>query len=247
MGELDYEVMRHAFAAYKELGCLCDESVYQHRLAQLLSGAGIEAEREIAVTLRFRDYVKQLYLDLVVNRQTIYELKTVSLLTAAHRAQLLNYLFLANATRGKLVNFRPASVESEFVNALLDCEVRRQFDADASQWSGPEEFRRMVIELVTDWGTGLDHNLYHQAIVGCLGGEETVTRQIPMQADGLPLGNQRFHLLRDDAAFQITTFQENLGASYRKHIERLVQPSPLREFHWVNIARHQLSFVSIAI
>lgn len=247
MADLDYEVMSRVFATQKELGCLCDESVYQARLAQVLNKAGIQAQRELAVTLRFRDYHKQLYLDLVVNRSAIYELKTVAVLTPAHRAQLLNYLFLTEATRGKLLNFRPPSIESEYVNATLDASERRRFECDMTLWSGPESFREMVSDLVNDWGTGLESSLYHQAIVHCLGGEEVVTRQIPMRMDDGPLGNQRFHLLRDDAAFQLTTFQEPLGTNQALQFKKLVSPSRLRELHWVNIARHRLSFISVKL
>ena len=68
----------------------------------------------------FRTFIKPLLLDLVVNRRGIYELKTVSALTPAHFAQLLNFLFLTNAARAKLINFRRASVESQFVNSALE-------------------------------------------------------------------------------------------------------------------------------
>ena len=245
MAALDYEVMRHVFAAHQELGCLCDESVYHARLAHLLTADGFEVECEVPVTLAFRTFIKPLFLDLVVNRRGIYELKTVSALTPAHFAQLLNYLFLTNATRGKLINFRPASVESQFVNSALDDAQRRRFDIEARDWRGPDQFRQMVAELVADWGTGLDPSLYTQAVVHCLGGEEAVTRQIPMQLAGVALGNQRFHLADADAAFHITTFQDELGAHHPLQLRKLAAPSPLKALHWVNIARHQLTLSTI--
>lgn len=247
MAELDYEVMRLVFAAHKELGCLCDESVYQARLAQLLTRAGVQAECEVRLTLQFRNFVKPLYLDLVVSRRAIYELKTASTLTPGHKAQLLSYLFLSNAERGKLLNFRPASVEAEFANAVMDAAERRRFGTDTRDWSGPDDFREMVCELVSDWGTGLEQSLYQQAVVHCLGGEEAVTRLLPMHLEETPLGNQRFHLLRGDAAFQISTFQESLGSNHLQQLRKLVAPSPLRELHWVNVARHQLSFITIKL
>ena len=78
----------------------------------MVGEAGFDVQSELLVTLSFRDFIKPLHLDLVVNRSAIYELKTVSDLTPAHFTQLLNYLFVTNAARGKLINFRPASVES---------------------------------------------------------------------------------------------------------------------------------------
>lgn len=245
MRPLDFEVMRHAFATHTALGHLCDESVYQAQLAHLLTAAGFQAECEVPLTLTFRTFLKTLYLDLVVNRRAIYELKTAAALTEAHFAQLLNYLFLANAARGKLVNFRPSSVESRFVNSMLDDSERRRFRVADKQWRGPAEFRQMIEELVADWGTGLDQALYTQAIVHCLGGEEKVVQQVPMQLDGAPLGHQRFHLADAETAFRITTFQEELGGTHQQQLRKLMAPSPLKKLYWVNIARHEVGLHSI--
>ena len=241
MRMLDREVMRNAFATHTALGRLCDESVYQTHLSHLLRVAGFQAESEVAVVLTFRNWIKTLYLDLVVNGRAIYELKTVAALTEAHIGQLLNYLFLTNATRGKLVNFRPASVESEFVNASLDNAERRRFRVLDSEWRGGVEFRRMVMDLVEDWGTGLDQSLYTQAIVHCLGGEDQVTRQLPMELNRVPLGNQRFHLVDATTAFLLTTFQDPLSERHQHQLRKLLAPSPLKGLYWVNIARHELS------
>jgi GxxExxY protein len=247
MRDLDYEVMRHAFATHKALGCLCDESVYQIHFSHLLVAGKIQAEREVPVTLTFRNFVKPLYLDLVVGQRAIYELKTVASLTDAHVTQLLNYLFLTNAGRGKLINFRSASVETQFVNSAMDEAERRRFHVEASEWSGPSEFKLLIAELVTDWGTGLDQALYTQAVIHCLGGEETVTRQLPMQLGGAFLGNQRFHLVNDDAAFRITTFQGELDPRHPNQLRKLMAPSPVKTLHCVNIARHQVSLHSIVL
>lgn len=246
MRDLDYEVMRHAFATHKALGCLCDESVYQAHLGHALATAGVKTEREVPVTLSFRSFVKPLYLDLVVAGSVIYELKAVASLTEAHAIQLLNYLFLTNSARGKLINFRPRSVESQFVNSALDDEERRRFRTDASGWRGTKGFRELVTELVNDWGTGLDQSFYTQAVIHCLGGEEAVTRQVPMQLEGVALGHQRFHLVNASTAFRITTFQDALGARHQQQLLKLMIPSPLKTLYWVNIARHEVSLQSIS-
>lgn len=126
MAEIDFRVMRHVFGVHNALGCLCDESVYQNLLAPTLIMAGIHATREVSVKISFRTFSKPLYLDLVVYQSVIYELKAIEKITPAHVNQLLNYLFLTNSARGKLVNFRPSSVESQFVNATLDDSERRR-------------------------------------------------------------------------------------------------------------------------
>ena len=104
----------------------------------------------------------------------------------------------------------------------------------------------MVEELLVDWGTGLDQSLYTQALVHCLGGEEFVARQLPMQPGGMPLGHQRFHLINNDTAFRITTFQDKLGVHHPLQLRKLMAPSPLKALLWINIARHQLTLSTIA-
>jgi hypothetical protein len=103
----------------------------------------------------------------------------------------------------------------------------------------------MIEELVADWGTGLEATLYLQALVHCLGGEESVRRQIPMQIEGTDIGNQRFYLLDDEAAFHVTTFQDAPGERQALQLRKLMAPSPLKALHWVNIARHKLTLRTI--
>jgi GxxExxY protein len=110
--QLDYVVMEHAFASHQYLGNLAEEQVYQLDLADRLRNAGYKVDREVPVTVRFETFVKSYLLDLVINDKPVYELKTVESLTKRHSAQLLNYLLLLDLRRGKLINFRPTSVES---------------------------------------------------------------------------------------------------------------------------------------
>jgi len=246
MATLDYGVMKQVFDTHNELGCLCDESVYQRRLASRLENAGFLINCEVPVTLEFRGFTKVLYLDLVVNSRAIYELKTVSKLAEANTAQVTTYLFLTNAARGKLVNLRPKSVESKFVNSSLDDLERRRFEVVSHDWAGTESMKDLVTELVCEWGTGLDASLYTQAITHCLGGEDNVIRQLRMQIDAVPLGNQRFYIADDESAFRITTFQKPNQQSLTE-FRRMIAPSPLKAFHWINIARHEIRFSTVTI
>jgi hypothetical protein len=160
---------------------------------------------------------------------------------------LFIYSALTNAARGKLVNFRTASVESDFVNSVMDDSEPRRFDVDSHDWTGPADFRQMILELVTDWGTALDQSLYTQAVVHCSGGEEAVLRQVPMALELVSLGNQRFQLLSPESAFRITTFQGGLHPSHLIQFRKLLAPSPLKTFHCINIDRHQIQFRSISL
>jgi GxxExxY protein len=215
-GELDYQVMAHAFASHREIGRLADEHIYQADLAARLTGAGIRAEREVTVTVSFRGFTKAYFLDLVVEQRAVYELKAVTALATEHEAQVMNYLFLLDARRGKPANFRPASVESRFINAPATLASRRAFQIDATAWSGPDALRTRIVELLRDWGTGLELPLYRDALIHHLGGESLVTRALPLQRAGIALGPQHFLRL-----------------------------SPLRALHWTNLARTQVTFTTL--
>jgi GxxExxY protein len=241
--QLDHRVMAHAFAAQRDLGRLCDETVYQVDLAARLTADGLgPVQREFPITVSFRSFVHQYFADLVVAGRAIYELKTENALAPAHEAQLLNYLFLTDAARGKLVNFRPPSVESRFVNAPLDRAERRRFSCHVDQ---PDPFFTLVAELVADWGTGLETSLYLRGLTHLLGGESEFIRLLPMMRGAELLGNQRFHLAAPDTAFILTSLSSPESA-HRAHLQRLLQASPLTRLLWANIALHDLSFTTIA-
>lgn len=101
------------------------------------------------------------------------------------------------------------------------------------------------MELLKDWGTGLELPLYYQAIVHLLGGEANVIKQLPLSRDNLALGNQRFHLMDYEAAFRITAF-ENSTQAYRKQLIQLLKHSSLKAFHWINLAHGQVTFSTVS-
>ena len=215
--ELDYALMAHAFASHKTLGKLADEVIYQGDFAARIHAAGWEVQREVPVTVSFRSFVKVYALDLVIAGKAIYEFKTDATLTPEHEAQLMNYLMVLDCRRGKLVNFRPASVETWFVNTPITSVERRSFEIADSRWQGAAEVRDWIIEMLRDWGTGLELALYQQAIVYLLGGEQSVSRQLPMRRDGIELGNQRFLLMDESSAFRVTAL-ENPTQEHEQHL-----------------------------
>jgi hypothetical protein len=66
-----------------------------------------------------------------------------------------------------------------------------------------------------------------------------------MELEGRRLGNQRFLLASEDAAFRVTTFSAGAPQDYAKQLWKLLQPSPLKRFYWANVGRHRLDFVTI--
>ncbi len=202
-------------------------------------------DREVEIVLTHKEFQKSLYLDQVIDRQAVYELKGATTLTDAHRSQLLTYLYLFNLERGKLVNFATPKVQSVFVNAAIPDVERHNFSVDRSNYVGPEFFLQMIIELVRDWGTSLSISLYHEAVTYQLGGCLVVEVLVPMNRDGIELGNQRFHLVSPVEAYQLTAFSRP-DSGFPSHLERLLSLSPLTQLHWVNISHHQLQFVTIS-
>lgn len=198
--DLDFEVMKHAFACQKELRRACDEAIYRNDKAARLAAAGFAIRKELRVLVSHRDFHKPYLIDLLVNDCAIYEMKAASSLVPKHDAQLLNYLFILGLERGKLVNFRTPSVESRFVNATVSAKAQRDFRLVRNRWQPHSESDRTLLEILhglcADWGVYLVADLYREALVHFLGGEHLVVRPIPLTRDGVPLGQQKIRCAR---------------------------------------------------
>jgi hypothetical protein len=183
-------------------------------------------------------------MDIAVADNSIYELKTVAKLNAQHAAQLMNYLLMVGCNHGKVINFRSVSVESRFVNAPMTIEQRRSFDVNARSWDGDTELLDCVVGLLRDWGTCLELPLYYQGLIHLLGGDEAVTKLIPLKRGDISLGNQRFHLQGAKKAFRLTAFG-TLTDEYRSQLKRLLDLSPLEAIQWINIGHEQVTFTTV--
>lgn len=238
---LDYAVMGHIFASQNEIGRLADEQVYRADVAQRLGSVGMHCDEETPIEMTHKTFAKTLYLDLVVTCRGVYELKAVSALNSNHIAQLLTYLYMLDLPRGKLVNFRSPTVESQFVNAPIPREERCGFSVSDEGFRGTRDLQQLVVDLVHDWGTSLSVSLYHQALVHLLGGQESVECMLPLTRDGRHLANQRIHMVDSHTAFELTAFAKP-DNNYAEQVERLLSLSPLRCIHWINIGPHCITF-----
>ena len=90
------------------------EAVYQEALHLELLDLGIENQRECEVEVYYKNHLleKKYKLDIVVD-DIILELKSVTKLLPAHRAQLCNYLRLTRKPLGLLINFGEESLIGE--------------------------------------------------------------------------------------------------------------------------------------
>jgi hypothetical protein len=195
-----------------------------------------------------RDFRKRLYVDLAIADTVLFELKAVQALTGDHDKQILTYLFIACATRGKLVNFRPASVEYRTVNATVSSEEQRRFDFVTSRWIDVDErsafLRQHLRELLDDWGMFLALSLYEEALTHFLGGENAVLRRVPLSRDGLPLGDQFVHLLGETIGFHLTAFDDAVEQG-ESHVRRFFSLTPMQFLNWIKFSNHRIDLVTL--
>ena len=168
-GDIAYEVMGVVYRLRNELGRFFVERIYKQALAASLPGI----EVEVQIELTWRDFTTSRFLDVLVVGGAAFEFKAVERLTNSHRAQLLNYLLLMDLSHGKLVNLTPARIEEEFVNTTLRHSDRVHFTIAESEYQTQHPtarfFRNSLIELLNDWGTGLELDLYLEAMTHVLG------------------------------------------------------------------------------
>ena len=90
------------------------EPIYNEALHRELLERGIENEREKQLSCFYKNQLldKHYQMDLVVG-DVIVELKSVSELSSAHRAQLFNYMRLTKKPIGLLINFGQENLQGE--------------------------------------------------------------------------------------------------------------------------------------
>ena len=119
-----YKIIGAAMTVHSELGWGLLEPVYQEALHLELLDRGIANEREQEIETYYKKHLldKKYRMDIVVDN-IIVELKSVTNLVAAHRAQLCNYLRLTRKPLGLLINFGEESLIGE----------RWAYDADTNE------------------------------------------------------------------------------------------------------------------
>ena len=119
-----YNIIGAAMTVHGELNWGLLEPVYQEALHLELLDRGIDNLREQEVPVYYKQHLldKKYKMDIVVG-DIIVELKSVSNLAPAHRAQLCNYLRLTRKPIGLLINFGEESLIGE----------RWVYDADTNE------------------------------------------------------------------------------------------------------------------
>jgi GxxExxY protein len=245
---VDYRVMGHAYACQNELGRLCEESAYQRDLhARLMADGFRDVSIEVPVSVSHQDFAKTYSLDLVVGN-ALYELKAVAAFNSEHQAQLLNYLFLLDLPRGKLLNFRPPKVQGRIHASSLALEDRGGFRVDSGRWERLSgeccTLRDAMCELLADWGAFLSMKLYEQALVHLCGGESQIVQRMRLSRLGVPLGTQRFNMHSPNVAFRVTAESKQIS-NMEIHLRRLLAVTELDAIQWINLDHADIAFVTL--
>ncbi len=112
--DIVYKIIGAAMEVHNEMNWGLLEPVYNEALHLELQDRGIHNEREKALPCYYKHHLleKHYQMDIVVD-DIILELKSVSELSSAHRAQLFNYMRLTKKPIGLLINFGQESLQGE--------------------------------------------------------------------------------------------------------------------------------------
>jgi GxxExxY protein len=106
MDELTEQIIGAAIEVHRLLGPGLLESIYEEALGIERELRGIRFERQVEVDVHYKGRViKGQRVDLLVNREVVVELKSVSKLPEVAMAQVLSYLKATGLRRGLLINF----------------------------------------------------------------------------------------------------------------------------------------------
>ncbi len=102
-----YKIIGACFEVYNQKGYGFTEPIYQERPSQefLMQGVPFVAQPELPLTYKGLPLEQKFRPDFICYDKIIVEIKSLSGLTDAHRAQTLNYLHSTGFELGLLINF----------------------------------------------------------------------------------------------------------------------------------------------
>lgn len=246
--QLDKSVMRHAFDIHNSMGRFFDERIYQNELASRCQSSGYECAREVEIRLTHGSFSKSYFVDQLINRSVIYELKAVESLVPAHENQLINYLLLTNTRHGKIVNLRTPSVQSRFVSTTMTRQDRMNYRLNSTEWADDDraanDFRDRLLGIIEDWGVCLDLNAYQEALLYFTSGPESGLLPVAIHSRDRIVGYQKMRLLTPETAWHLTAVKSN-RASYENHVLRQLAHTRLKRIHWINLNQNEIHFKTL--
>jgi GxxExxY protein len=102
------QIVQASFEVHSELGPGLLESVYEICLVEELKSRNLTVERQVKLPVVFKGKIldKELFIDLLVEKEIIVELKAVEVLLPVHEVQLLTNMKLADRKLGYLIKFQ---------------------------------------------------------------------------------------------------------------------------------------------
>ncbi len=246
---VDSRVMGHVFDIHNSLGRFFDERIYQVELARRCRSSGFAVHLEPRLYVSHRDFTKTYCLDMLVEGGIVYEFKTIERLTGNHFRQLLNYLLLSDLGHGKLVNFRPKSVEFQFVSTKIRRADRMDYQLSDETWvdadAGSRRLRDTLCELIAHWGVFLEASLYREALLHFLAGDEAGFLPVDVEMDGGIIGQQNMCVLNNETAWHLSTVQR-APQSHESNMVRLLNHTSLKRIHWINFNKHLVTLKTLS-
>jgi GxxExxY protein len=117
INELTYLINGAVFEVNRILGGGFLEKVYENALMLELQKAGLSADNQVPIIVKYKNHQVGDYLaDIIVEQKVIIELKALEGLKPVHTAQILNYMKACEFQYGLLVNFaHPKATIKRFV------------------------------------------------------------------------------------------------------------------------------------
>ena len=110
--EITHKIIGSAYNVYNQLGFGFLESVYRKSMVIELTKTNLEVEEEVPLKVYYDDkVVGEFYIDLLVEKEIVVELKSVQNIIKEHEVQLVNYLNGLRMELGLLINFGASGVE----------------------------------------------------------------------------------------------------------------------------------------
>lgn len=226
---LDYQVMSMAFDLYNSIGNLWNEVDYKAKLLDRCVASGLRAQSEILVTAEHKEFQRSYFIDMLIEG-SVYELKTTAGIALPQEAQTLNYLFLTGPQHGKIINFRPDSLEWRFVSTSLTLDQRRSYSLQIDNWVADRpittDLPDLLSELLDDGGAYLDLHLYKEADLFFMDQPLENTRR-------------RFCPLNAESLLHFTGLTRKKGA-YHKNLQKYLTASTYQHIDWINFDQNQV-------
>lgn len=110
--DLSYKIVGILFDVHKSLGNRYQEKYYQRAIEEGLMQNKLRFEKELSVDLRYKGKkIGKYFLDFLIEKKIVLEIKAVPELKAMDFRQVLGYLKANKLELGILANFRPGSLE----------------------------------------------------------------------------------------------------------------------------------------